>query len=223
MPNDAGRERRALIAGASGLVGGHCLELLLASSRYAEVCSIGRRRLAREHTRLRQAVVDFDRVEAAVGSLLADDVFCCLGTTIRRAGSQAAFRRVDLEYPLRLAQAMRRRGATQFLVVSSLGAHPRARAFYLRVKGELEEALRGVGFERLVILRPSLLLGARTESRPGEAVAKLAMKGLSALLLGRLRRYRPVEALAVARTLIREAAAGGSGVQVIESEDIPRA
>jgi uncharacterized protein YbjT (DUF2867 family) len=180
--------------------------------------------------------VDFDELDRHGDLFAVDDLFCCLGTTIRKAGSQEAFRRVDLEYPLQAAHLGRAAGARQFILVSALGADPSSRVFYNRVKGEVEAALAGVGYPRLVIFRPSLLLGDRDEVRPGERVAEWIMKPLGPLMRGPLRRYRPVEAAWVARAMVRRALVGAgeapgrtpptSGassppeVEVVESERI---
>ena len=211
-------QRTALVAGATGLVGRHCLQELLASDSYREVVAIGRRPVPLTHAKLRQIVVDFDDLTSM--NITADDVFCCLGTTMRKAGSREAFRRVDYEYPLRLARVALERGASHYLLVSSLGADGAARTFYLRVKGELEQALRELGFRTLSIFRPSLLLGARAEVRWGERLGALAFRAVRPLLSGPLRRYRPIEASTVARAMVAAAESGGSGCHIAESDEI---
>lgn len=215
--------RTALVLGATGLVGGHLLDLLLDDPAYASVLVLGRRPVPREHPRLRQETVDFDRLRDFADRVRARDVFCALGTTIRAAGSREAFRRVDLDYPRTLAEAAARNGAERFLLVSALGADARSSMFYNRVKGEAEDAVRTLPFQEVVILRPSLLLGARAEHRPGEALAQRLMPRLSPLLLGPLRKYRPIEARTVARAMVRLAGEGGRGVRVVESDRIQAA
>lgn len=212
--------RSALLLGATGLVGGHVLDLLLDDPAYGSVLALGRRALPREHPKLRQEVVDFDRVRDFADRVRAQDVFCCLGTTLRAAGSHEAFRRVDLDYPRALAEAAARNGAERFLLVSSMGADANSSFFYNRVKGEAEDAVRTLPFQEVVVLRPSLLLGERTERRPGEALAQRVMPRLSFLLAGPLRKYRPVEASTVARAMVRLAKSGGRGVRVLESDAI---
>ncbi len=213
-------ERRALLAGATGLVGGYGLDELLDSNRYATITALTRRPLERRHHTLREVTADFDRLDTLGDRLAADDVFCCLGTTIRRAGSPDAFRRVDFDYPLALARAARLHGTVQFVIVSSLGADPDARTFYLRVKGELERALSEVGMRTLVVVRPSLLLGSRRESRPAEAVGKLVLSAVAPLLVGRLARYRPIHARDVARAMVQLAARGLTGLHTFESDEL---
>jgi len=209
--------RTALVAGASGLVGGLLLDALLESPQYREVCSLGRRPVSKQHPRLTQRTVDFARLE---GEPLpaADDAFCCLGTTIKKAGSQEAFRAVDHDAVLAFGKAARKAGARRFLVVTALGADPRSRVFYNRVKGEAEEALKAVGFETLVILRPSLLLGDRAESRPGERAAIVVSKALGPLL--RPFGGRPIEAHTVARAMLALARDTPAGVRVALSGEL---
>jgi uncharacterized protein YbjT (DUF2867 family) len=209
--------RTALVAGASGLVGGLLLDALLESPSYREVCSLGRRPVSKQHPRLTQRTVDFARLE---GEALpaADDAFCCLGTTIKKAGSQEAFRAVDHDAVLAFAKAARKAGARRFLVVTALGSDPRSRVFYNRVKGEVEEALKGVGFETLVILRPSLLLGDRAESRPGEHAAIVVSRVLGPLL--RPFGGRPIEARTVARAMLALARDTPAGVRVALSGEL---
>jgi uncharacterized protein YbjT (DUF2867 family) len=211
--------RTALIAGATGLVGRHTVQQLVASHRYQEVVAIGRRPVTLEHPKLRQMVVDFDDLGGAA-SMAADDVFCCLGTTMRKAGNREAFRRVDLEYPLRLATVALAHGASQYLLVSSIGANPASRSFYLRVKGELERALRDLLFRRLSVFRPALLLGPRAELRWGERLGAIVFRGARPLFVGPFRKYRPIEANTVARAMVKVAEAGTDGYRVVESDEI---
>lgn len=206
--------RTALVAGASGLVGGFLLSELLEDPLYREVVSLGRRVLPLTHPKLVQRQVDFARLgDEALPPV--DDAFCCLGTTLKRAGSREAFRAVDHDAVLSFAQAARRAGARRFLVVTALGANPRSRVFYNRVKGEVEEALEKVAFESLTILQPSLLLGERAESRPAEHVAILVSRAVGPLL--RPFAGRPIEARTVARAMRLLASRAHAGVQRVPS------
>ncbi|HEV2131140.1 MAG TPA: oxidoreductase [Longimicrobiaceae bacterium] len=214
--------RTALLLGATGLVGGHCLNFLLNDEAYGTVSVLGRRPLAREHPKLEQHVVDFDHLEGFADLIRAHDVFCCLGTTIRKAGSQEAFRRVDFEYPYQSARIAARQGAERFLIVTAIGADPGSRIFYNRVKGEVEEAVKALSFGSVVILRPSLLLGEREELRLGERLAEPVMRVVSPLMLGPLRRYRPVPSRKVAAAMVRLAKEEGQGVRIVESDEIVR-
>lgn len=209
--------RTALVAGASGLVGGILLDALLEAPQYREVHSLGRRPLPRQHPKLVQHTVDFARL-GGESPPPAEDAFCCLGTTLKKAGSQEAFRAVDHDAVLAFASAAKKAGARRFLVVTALGADARSRVFYNRVKGETEEALKTMGFESLVILQPSLLLGERAESRPGERVAIIASRVLAPLL--RPLASRPIEARTVARAMLSLALSAPQGVKVAPSGEL---
>jgi uncharacterized protein YbjT (DUF2867 family) len=206
----------ALVAGATGLVGKECLRLLADDAGVEEVRALVRRPLSAETLALGnicECKVDFDRLEEHADWFAADWVFCALGTRIRQAGSQDAFRRVDFDYPLSVARAGRAAGARHFLLVSAAGADARSRVFYNRVKGELEEAVRRVGYPSLTITRPSLLLGDRPIPRMGEEISKrLAWLFPS--------KWKPVHASQVALALLRSAQAGEPGVRILENTDI---
>lgn len=212
--------RTALLAGATGLVGGHCLELLLHDDAYGQVAVLGRRELGTTHRKSVQRVVDFDRLAELGDVPRIDDVFCCLGTTMKQAGSEEAFRRVDFTYVYELARLASRHRPGQFLLVSALGANRQSRVFYNRVKGEVEEAIRKLPFDGVHIFRPSLLLSDRRESRPGERLAILAGRALGFVFVGPLGRYRPIAARAVAATMVRIAKEAARGVHVYESDRI---
>lgn len=214
--------RAALLLGATGLVGGECLKLLLRDDRYQRVVTLGRRLLSIEHEKLEQHAIDFERVRDFADVIQAQDVFCCLGTTIKKAGSQAAFRKVDFDYPLRLAEVSLERGAEQFLLVSALGANAAASVFYNRVKGETEAAVSELPFKGVQIFRPSLLLGEREEFRFGEALAVKASPLVSLLMVGPLATYKPVQARAVAAAMVQVAKEHPAGVNIFESEQIQR-
>jgi uncharacterized protein YbjT (DUF2867 family) len=220
MPEAQGRT--ALVLGATGLVGGHCVELLLRDGAWSRVTVLARRALGRTHPRLDERVVDFDRLGEQASAFAADDVFCCLGTTIKQAGSQAAFRRVDHDYVVRSAELAHERGARCFLLVTALGANAGSRVFYNRVKGEAERDVLALGFEGVALLRPSLLLGRRSGHRAGESLAQKVAPLLSPLLAGPLRKYRAIPAAAVARAMVRLAKDGVTGVRVVENDEIAK-
>lgn len=207
------RKRSALIAGSSGLVGGYCLKHLLEDPRYGRVHSLVRSPSGLKHPKLDELQIDFERLE---GTPLptADDVYCCLGTTIGRAGSQEAFERVDHDYVLALGRASRSAGARRFMLVSALGADPVSRVFYNRVKGRTEVDLQQLDFPALHIFRPSLLTGPRSEFRLGERLAGPVLRALGPLMRGNLARYRAVHADHVARCLVESAFADMLGVQI---------
>jgi uncharacterized protein YbjT (DUF2867 family) len=209
--------RHALIAGATGLIGSHLLKLLLADSRYDRVTVLVRRPLKRPHAKLHEIVTDYSDLARHSTELAVDDVFCCLGTTRAKAGSKQAFEAVDYGLVMALAKATREAGARQFLLVSAVGASPRATAFYSRVKGRVELDLRRLDFEALHIVRPSLLLGERDESRPLEALAQIVAPYLTRLVQRSWPRYAPVSGEEVAAALRHAALSGQRGVHVHEA------
>ncbi len=213
-------ERTALLLGATGLVGGHCLRLLLQEPSYQMVHVIVRKPLAKPHPKMRQHVIDFSQLEATVTQIQADDVFCCLGTTRKQAGSKKEFRKVDYDYPLIAAKAASSYGAKQFLLVSSIGADPKSFFFYNQVKGEIEQAISTLPFESITIFRPSFLLGERKQRRPIESVAKAFMKIVSPLFVRTMRTYKPIEAETVGWAMLRVALEKRPGVHILESARI---
>lgn len=206
-----------LLLGATGLVGGHALQHILAGDRYRHVHVLSRRPLPDLATdpRVQVHVVDFDRPVTYQAALEVDHVWCALGTTIKKAGTREQFYRVDYIYPYTIARAALRQGATHLLVVSAQGADPEAWTFYSRVKGQLETALRDLRYPQLSLFRPSVLDGDRDEVRPGELV-------LRTLLRRAPLRYRTVAAEAVARTMHHAAHRADPGVRVYTSEEIQR-
>ena len=213
-------ERQAILLGASGLVGGFCLHALLQESVYTRVILLNRREVkAGLYSKLVQRIVDFDnlREQDFAGPC---DIYCALGTTIRRAGSQEAFRRVDFDYPLASAGLARQAGARQFVLVSSVGADPNSKNFYLRTKGELEQQIVKLGFQAVHIFRPSLLLGERNEFRLGERVMQAIAPLLNLLMVGPLRRYRAIKASAVGKAMVVAAREESNGVFVHEYDAI---
>jgi uncharacterized protein YbjT (DUF2867 family) len=209
------------LAGATGLVGAQILQILLADSDYSQVSVLGRRAPPVSDDKLRVHAVDFERLDAS--PLVApDQAICCLGTTRRAAGSAEQFRKVDHDYVVAFAALARAAGARRFVVLSSLGADAASRIFYNRVKGEMEDSVVRAGPPEVFVLRPSLLLGTRTERRPGERLAQALARPLAPLFRGRFARHRPIDANVVARAAVRLAkqpvAAGG--LHVVESEEL---
>lgn len=210
--------RTAAIFGATGLVGRACLDLLLADERYVRIVAIGRRDPAHSDPKLVVRRAALDTIEALDDPTLdsVDDVFCCLGTTLRKAGSQEAFRRVDLDYVVNAASFAKRRRAHHFLMVSAVGADARSRVFYSRVKGEAESAVAKLGIECVSIFRPSFILGPREESRLGERLGMVVANALSFAMVGRLTKYRPIAAATIARAMLAVADTRAPGVTVYE-------
>jgi len=212
--------RSALLLGASGLVGGECLRILLTETSYSRVHALVRGPLELEHPKLIQHHISFDDLEATSAPWSSDAVFCCLGTTIRKAGSQEAFRRVDYGYPLTAAGHAASSNAGAFLLISALGADAESPIFYNRIKGQTERDLKKLNLKRIVILRPSLILGDRKEYRAGELIAAAFMRPLMGLMRRGLRRYRPIHARTIARAMVKMSLQDATGHTTLESEQI---
>jgi uncharacterized protein YbjT (DUF2867 family) len=202
----------ALVAGATGMVGSLLINTLLEAPDYARVYALTRRPLGREHPRLANRVVIWDRMEQQLKGLVAQDAFCCIGTTIREAGTQEAFREVDLEAVVVFAQAARAAQASRFIVVSSVAADARSKKFYLRTKGEMEEAITAVGFPSVDILQPSLLLGPRKQFRFAEFAGQLLAPLVNPMLTGKREPLRAIPGEVVARAMLGAARRGARGV-----------
>lgn len=206
---------RVLLVGATGLVGGHCLTKLLADEGIRSVMVFARRPLACANPKLTAHVIpDFDHLRDYAPAIDADAVLCCLGTTHRAAGSPEAFAKVDHIYVAELARLAAGRGASRFLLVSAVGADPTSPVFYNRVKGRAEAAVSELPFKAVHILRPSLLLGERSEPRPVEDWSKPFAPIWSLFLWGPLGRYRPVAAETVAARMVELAKSDQEGVHI---------
>jgi uncharacterized protein YbjT (DUF2867 family) len=208
-----GQTRVALLAGASGLTGGFVLEALLEAADFSRVIAVTRRPLAREHPRLANRIVQFERLEAQLRGVACEVALCCLGTTRARAGSRASFREVDVDYVVAFARAALAARAQRFVVMSSAGADSRSRNFYLRTKGEMEEELERLGFAALDILEPGLLLGWRHEMRPLELAATALMPLVNPFLVGNRAAFRGISARRVAAAMVGATRSGRRGVQ----------
>ncbi len=195
-------KRKAIVIGATGLIGKTCVELLLNDTEYESVTVLVRRKTNLIHPKLKEEITDFSRLTNHAHALAGDDLFCCLGTTIRQAGSQNAFFKVDFTYVYEAARIAAQNGVRQFLLVSALGANSQSKIFYNRVKGQLEEAVYALGFKSVHIFRPSFLMGKRTEFRIGEKIAIILFRLLELVLIGRWRKYRAIESDVVAKAMI---------------------
>ena len=202
-----------LVVGATGLVGAEIVRQLAADESVARVVVAARRIPEGLPARVEAHAVDFDRLKDHESLFAVNQIFCALGTTIKQAGSQAAFRKVDFEYPLNVARLGLQHGAKHFLLVSALGANSESGIFYNRVKGELEDQLRSLGYRAVTIARPSLLIGARKEFRLMERIGAV----IGEFVPGR---FRPVRAEAVARSLVTAARIDAPGLHIVESEEI---
>ena len=211
--------KTALVIGATGLVGEETLKQLLKCADYNKVIALPRKPLSIKNAKLENPVVDFDKPEQ-YNNIKADDVFCAMGTTIGKAGSQAAFKKVDYEIPLSVAGFAVKNGATKFILVSSMGANARSGIFYSRTKGELEQALAKLKYKAVIVVRPSILLGDRKETRTGEAIGRAVSEKLSFLFIGPLAKYKGTPIDMLAKAMIRVAGEDVEGMRIIENEEI---
>jgi uncharacterized protein YbjT (DUF2867 family) len=212
-------KKTALIAGSTGLIGRQLLQLLLESDRYTVVKALTRTKLPVEHPKLIQVLTDYQNLESKKEQLAADDVFCCLGTTMAKARSKSKFRQVDYVYPVELAKIVSTLGAKQFLIVSALGADGKSSIYYNHVKGEVEETVSKIDFSAVHIFRPSLLLGVRGEKRPGEDVAKLVYKIFWFVIPDK---YKAIESGKVAKAMLHYASRDQQGTFTHESREMQR-
>ena len=210
-------KRNALIAGASGLVGNSLLKQLLTDDLYENVVVIVRKPLEFKHPKLTQLLVDFDLLDTFEAGMPVDDVFCALGTTIKTAGSQEAFYKVDFTYVVNLGKWCEHNAVQRFLIVSAMGASAKSGIFYNRVKGEMEAAVRQLHIPQVQVFRPSLLMGNRNEKRGGEKIAQVVMGALGFLFVGPLLKYKAIHADVVAGAMINAAKSGVNGFTVYES------
>jgi uncharacterized protein YbjT (DUF2867 family) len=200
------------VAGASGMVGRGLLRALASGGAYQRVIALSRRPLSFEAPRLVNRIIRFENIETDLRGLVCHDAYCCLGTTMREAGSPQAFRAVDHDLVLQFARFAQSSGARTLISVSSAGAAPEARSFYLRVKGETELALTALRFRALHLMQPSLLLGPRAQWRLTEAFGRVLMPVFNPLLLGRLEIWRAIPARTVAAAMCAAAELDIQGV-----------
>lgn len=209
----------ALIFGGTGLTGRFLTELLIADARYDRITLFVRKEIPTYHGKVVQVLFNPGEPDKIAEMIEGDQVFCCVGTTIKKAGSKDAFFKTDHDLIRNIAAIAHRNKISTFTVISSIGADANSGNFYLRTKGMMEKSLKETGFPNLIILRPSMLLGLRRESRPAEEIGKRISKALGFLFVGRLSKYRPIHAETVARAMII-AASEIPGISIIESDRI---
>lgn len=209
----------ALVFGGSGLTGKFLTELLIADTRYDRITLFVRKEIPVYHGKVRQVLFNPDDLAGIADKFEGDQVFCCLGTTIKKAGSKDAFFKTDHDLVCNIAKIAFSKEISTFTVISSLGANADSANFYLRTKGMMEQSLKKTGISNLIILRPSMLMGFRSESRPMEDFGKSISNALAFLFVGPIRKYKPIHAETVARAMIK-AANENPGISVIESDSI---
>ncbi len=213
-------KKTALIAGSTGLIGNELTKLLLKDDYYGKVKVAGRNNPGIEHPKLESIIINFDSLPDYKEQLLANDVFCCLGTTMKKAKSREAFYKVDYTFPFELAKVAESFSAEQFLLVTAMGASKNSRIYYNSVKGQVEESISAMEFESIHIFRPSLLLGKRQELRLGESIGQIIARLIDPVMVGPLNKYRAVKASAVANAMLSIAKAGEKGVYYYENDQI---
>lgn len=210
---------KAVLLGYSGLVGSCIMQEILQDNNFEQLTCLGRKKLSNTE-KLKYVFTDFSNLESLEDEFQVDVVFCALGTTISKAKSKEKFYEVDFEYVLRSAKLARKKNVEKFLVVTSIGADPNSLFFYNKVKGEIERELQKLGFPFLGIFRPSLLLGNRNEFRPGEKLGEIIGKFLTPILIGKLEKYKPIEALNVAKGIVKVSKLKKIGTEIYESDII---
>lgn len=213
-------KRTALVAGATGLTGSHLIRFLCDNEAYEKVTIIVRQAIAYSHPKLTIKIKNLDQVKASDFEGI-DDFFCCLGSTMKKAGSKEAFELVDLIAPVQMGKHAQAQGAKHMVVISAMGANPKSSIYYNRIKGAMEERVTGLQLPQISILRPSLLIGDRQEFRLGERFGALSMKVLKSFFIGPLKKYRAIEAQQVAFAMMQTALSTQSkSVSIYESEEI---
>ena len=214
MPN------KAVVAGASGLIGSYLLDILLEEPQYDEVLALVRKELPIQHKKLVQLVIDFDKLDDHAAAVTGHAVFCCLGSTRKKTPDLAEYRKIDHDYPLILARLAKQNGVKHYHLVSAIGATAMASNFYTKIKGEIEGAIKHTGIECIHIYEPSVLTGDRKESRPMERFIIGLMKVINPLLIDGLKKYRSISARIVAQAMFNQSLKTEEGIFVHPSDKI---
>jgi uncharacterized protein YbjT (DUF2867 family) len=214
-------KRTALVFGSTGLIGNLLVEELIQSGNYSVVRSFVRQPIGLTEPKVEEIIADFADPESFSGKIQGDDLYICLGTTIKKAGSVANMEKIDRDLPVKISEIASHNGVKRVAVVSSLGAAKGASNFYLRIKGEMEERILQMNFENISIVRPSMLLGERKEKRARELVGKVVMTVVKPVLVGKLLKYRAIHGRDVARGMI-SLLLSDNGRKVIESDELQK-
>lgn len=197
--------KTAIIIGATGLTGGFVLQHLLEDERYEKVKVISRRPIERKHDKLEVCIVDLLDPDSWKSQVVGDELYCCIGTTMKKTPNKDVYESIDLGIPLNAAKASKENGVKTFLVVSAIGANSKSKIFYNNLKGRMEDAVKLEGPERVFVMRPSMIDGARKEGRVLEKIGMVLFKGLNLLMLGPLKKYRSISAENIAVAMIKAA------------------
>lgn len=217
--NDSGY--KALVFGASGLTGRFVTEHLIQDDRYSNIVLFVREEIPVSSRKIKQVIFNPQQVDSVSGEITGDHLFCCLGTTIKKAGSKQVFYSIDHDLVQKIARIAVANNFKSFIVISSIGANYKSKNFYLNTKGKMEESLKSLKFENLSIVRPSILLGLRHERRMTEEAGKVMMKVIAPFLIGKLSKYRPIHSSTVAKSMIKLANLP-NGVHIFESDQLEK-
>jgi uncharacterized protein YbjT (DUF2867 family) len=209
-----------IVLGASGLIGSKLLTDLLYNEEFTSVKIFVRKKLYMNHEKLEQIVTNFDKLEQIKNEIIADEVFCCLGSTKSKTPDIETYRKIDVIYPLFFATAALANGAKTYHIVTAMGANAKSGNYYNKLKGEVEDGLRKLSYPNLNIYRPSFLTGDRTENRPLENIMIPIMKVIDHILIGKLKKYRSIDAGIVAKGMINQSNKNKKGIFVLESDQI---
>ena len=212
--------KKAIVVGASGLIGSELLKVLLADDQYDRVVALVRKPLQLVHTKLDQIAIDFDKLNEYAHLIDGDVLFCALGSTKKKTPDLVKYRKIDHDYPLHLARIAVDQGIKQYHLISSIGANKDSSNFYTKMKGETEADIKASGLEGLIIYRPSLLTGDRKEKRFAEGLMQSISKLINPLLVGSIKKYRSIEAKTVAVAMVKLSKTEIKGIYVYESDDI---
>lgn len=212
--------KKAIIAGPSGLIGSNLLQILLAENGYDQVLIIVRKEMPINHPKLKQLVVDFDKLDNSAAEITGDVIFSCLGTTQALTPDKAMYRKIDHDYPVKLAQIGLKNGVEQFHLVSAIGANATSSTFYLKLKGETEQDIAKVGLPSLYIYQPSMLKGRKDNLRFGESIFNGIFTLIDPLLFGGLKEYHSIEGAAVARAMYNQSIDNEAGTFKYQYNDI---
>ncbi|OIJ13424.1 hypothetical protein BKP37_10650 [Anaerobacillus alkalilacustris] len=213
-------KKTALIFGATGLVGNELIKLLLQREEYYKIVSVSRRSVGLTHEKLKEYIVDFNKLEQYEKLFKVDTVFCALGTTMKQAKTKEQFIKVDFDFPLKIAELAKENGVRQFFIITAMGANPKSKFFYNRVKGDVEGAIKELQLPSLYIVRPSLLLGNRKDNRLGEEIGQMIAVKLPFLFGGPFQKYKPNRSEDVARAMYNLSLNEQRGVYVIETSSL---
>lgn len=212
--------RTAIILGPTGLVGSYVLDLLLKNKEYDLIYAVTRRKIEKEHPKLKQIPADYEDLEYLRKVVCTDDIFCCLGTTIKKAKSKENFEKIDYQYPLNCAKIGAENGCRRFLLVSAIGAHPKSSNFYLKTKGKLEKDIQHFAYESIKIFQPSFLKGNRIDFRLMEQIMLPIVSFFAMIIPTKYSRYYPIEAYDVANAMVKSALNNQIGFHLLQYNEM---